>query len=182
MDIAGPVLVSLSLCADCFAVSLCSGVTLGKARWADILRVALVFAFIQAGFLFAGWVFGNLLSGLVHKISHVLGFLLLLYVGGSMLWEGIKGEEDVRDLKGFRNMVIGGVATSIDALAVGAARSIDGQPVRDSLPYVACLSVITALSVVAGIWGGRKIGAVYGRAAEIVGGLVLVGIGISILI
>lgn len=178
------ILVAISLCADCFAVSLCSSVTLGSIRWKDVLRAAFSFAVIQTGLLWAGWAFGSIFVGFVSKISHIIGFLLLAYVGGSMLIEGIKGEEDVRDLNGWRNVILGGIATSIDALAVGIARSMDGSAATFSsvVPLLVSVFAVTAISVIAGIWGGRRIGSHFGRWAEITGGLVLIGIGILILI
>lgn len=175
-------LLAVSLCADCFAVSLCSGITLRQVRWGSVLKVALAFAVIQTGLLFGGWAFGEAFVGLIEKISHIIGFLLLLYVGGSMLIEGIRGEEDVKDLNGLRNVIIGGVATSIDALAVGVAQSMAGCGFAGILPLLTAVFAVTVLSVIAGLWGGRVLGRRFGRWAEIIGGLVLIGIGVSILL
>ena len=182
MGIWESILLAASLCADCLAVSLCSGVTLRSVRWREILGVALAFAVIQAGLLLAGWAFGYLFVGMVEKISHIIAFLLLLYVGGSMLIEGIKGEAEVRDLSSWRNIIIGGLATSIDALAVGVAQSMDGADWPGFLPLLVAVFVITALSVVVGLRGGRAIGERFGRWAEIVGGVVLIAIGVSVLV
>ena len=182
MEIWEAILLAASLCADCLAVSLCSGVTLRSVRWREILGVALAFAVIQSGLLLAGWAFGYLFVGLVEKISHIIAFLLLLYVGGSMLIEGIKGEAEVRDLSSWRNIILGGVATSIDALAVGVAQSMEGADWPAFLPLLVAVFVITALSVIIGLRGGRAIGARFGRWAEIAGGLVLIGIGGSVLL
>ena len=181
MEILQAILVAASLCADCLAVSLCSGVTLRDVRWKRVLGVALAFAVIQAGLLAIGWAFGHLFVGFVEKASHVIGFLLLLYVGGSMLIEGIRGKEEVRNLDGLRNVIIGGIATSIDALAVGVAESMEGTGWPGFLPLLIAVFVITALSVVVGLRGGSAIGRRFGRWAEIIGGLVLIGIGVSLL-
>ena len=181
MGIWEAILLAASLCADCLAVSLCSGVTLRSVRWREILGVAFAFAVIQAGLLLAGWAFGYLFVGLVEKISHVIAFLLLLYVGGSMLIEGIRGKAEVRDLSSWRNVIVGGVATSIDALAVGVSQSMNGSDLQGFLPLLIAVFAITALSVVIGLRGGRAIGARFGRWAEIVGGAVLIGIGVSVL-
>ena len=181
MGIWEAILLAASLCADCLAVSLCSGVTLRSVRWREILGVALAFAVIQTALLLAGWAFGYLFVGLVEKISHVIAFLLLLYVGGSMLIEGIRGEAEVRDLSSWRNIVLGGLATSIDALAVGVSQSMDGVDWQGFLPLLIAVFGITALSVVVGLRGGSAIGARFGRWAEIVGGAVLIGIGVSVL-
>lgn len=182
MAILEAILLAVSLCADCLAVSLCSGVTLRSVRWREILGVALAFAVIQAGLLLAAWAFGYLFVGMVEKISHIIAFLLLLYVGGSMLIEGIKGESEVRDLSSWRNIILGGLATSIDALAVGVAQSMDGADWPAFLPLLVAVFVITALSVIIGLRGGRAIGARFGRWAEIVGGVVLIAIGVSVLV
>ena len=176
------IVFAVSLCADCFAVSLCSSVTLRTLRWRDVVRVALPFAVIQTGLLLAGWAFGSLLAGLVDRIAHIIGFLLLLYVGGSMFIEGVKGDEEVKDLNGWKNIILGGIATSIDALAVGISLSMDARPWPEVRPLAVAVFAVTALSVIAGIWGGKTIGARAGRGAEIAGGLVLVAIGVTILL
>ena len=182
MSIIQAILIAVSLCADCFAVSLCSSVTVRGIKPGRVLRIALAFAVIQTALLLAGWAFGYLFVGLVEKIAHIIGFLLLLYVGGSMLIEGIKGEEEVKDLNGVRNVIIGGVATSIDALAVGIAQSMDGADAAGILPLAVSVAVVTALSVAAGIFGGSAVGKKTGRWAEIVGGIVLIAIGIGVLV
>ena len=176
------ILVAVSLCADCLAVSLCSGVTLRDMRWKRILGVALAFAVIQAGLLLAGWAFGGLFAGAVQKVSHVIGFLLLLYIGVSMLVEGIRGGEEVRNLDGLRNVIVGGLATSIDALGVGVAKSMEDVSWSGFLPLLISVFVVTALTVVIGLRGGSAIGERFGRWAEVFGGIVLIGIGISILL
>lgn len=181
MGIIESIILAVSLCADCFAVSLCSSVTLKEIRWRDILRVALAFAVIQSGLLLAGWLFGKLFVGLVSKISHIVGFLLLLYVGGTMIAEGIKGEEDIHDLNGWKNVILGGIATSIDALAVGVSQSMAGRMWKGFLPLLVSVFIVTAISVIGGIRGGSAIGSRFGRWAEIIGGAVLVAIGITIL-
>lgn len=176
------ILFGLSLCADCFAVSLCSGVTLRRAGWKDILQVAFIFSFVQTGFMFAGWALGNLVVSLVIKIASWIGFLLLLYVGGSLLLEGFKEDYEVHDMNGLRNVLICGVATSIDALAVGVSMAMNGDVASDIIPKCVSVFICTFASVVAGIAGGKAIGRRVGSWAQIIGGLVLIGIGVSILL
>ena len=139
-----------------------------------------------------GWLFGDFFVGFVSKAARWIGFLLLLYVGGSMILEGIKGKEEVRDLNGFKNVILGAVATSIDALAVGISMSF-GQAGTDALATDHALMVntmiadhvavfiVTMLSVFAGMFGGYRVGRRFGRPAEIFGGLVLICIGLGIL-
>ena len=192
MLILQAILLAVSLCADCFAVTTCSSVTLKSVTWRKVLVIAVVFAVVQTLLMLIGWLFGDLFVGFVNKAARWIGFLLLLYVGGSMMLEGIKGKEEVRDLNGFKNVIIGAVATSIDALAVGISMSF-GQVGQDALAvdhavmintmiadHVAVF-VVTMLSVFAGMYGGYRVGRRFGRPAEIVGGLVLICIGLGIL-
>lgn len=181
MELIKAILLAVSLCADCFAVSMCSAVTLKQIDFKSIAKVALAFAVIQAGLLWAGWEFGNVFVGMISKISHIIGFLLLLYVGGSMLLEAIRNKEEVKNLNGLKNVIIGGIATSIDALAVGVSQSMAGVLWSQFIPLLISVFAVTALSVVTGILGGKKLGKKFGRGAEICGGIVLVGIGVSVL-
>lgn len=181
-DLILALLLALSLCADCFAVSVCSGVTMKDVGRRKVLAVALVFGIVQAGFLLAGYFFGDLFVGYVERFAHWIGFLLLLYVGGSMILEAVKGTEEARDLNGIRNILVASVATSIDALAVGISLSMDLESVQSALLKAAAVLVMTIISVVAGILGGRRIGTRFGRGAEIAGGCVLILIGLNILL
>ena len=79
-------------------------------------------------------------------------------------------------------MLLGGLATSIDALAVGISQSMSGTDWSGFLPLLVAVFAITALSVVIGLRSGRAIGSRFGRWAEIFGGLILVGIGVSVLL
>ena len=189
MGIWEAVLIAVSLCADCFACTLCSGVTLKGVTGRRVAGIALVFAVIQAGLLLAGWAFGNAFVGLIEKISHWVGFLLLLYVGGGMLLEGIRAlrgrcDGDSVRLDGLRNVVLSGIATSIDALAVGVSQSMveTTRSFAEFCPLFVSVFVVTALSVVSGLLGGKVLGHRFGHWAEVAGGLVLIGIGVSFIL
>ena len=187
MEIWEAWLLAVSLCADCFACTLCSGVTARGLSWKTVGGIALAFAVIQSGLLLVGWAFGNVFVGFIERISHWIGFLLLLYVGGGMLLEGIRSlrgncETGSVRLDGLRNIVLSGVATSIDALGVGVAKSMEDVSWSGFLPLFISVFVITALSVVIGLRSGSAIGERFGRWAEVVGGVVLIGIGISLLL
>ncbi len=181
MTLLEPILTASSLCADCFAVALCSSVSLGKTSLRSVSAVALSFAVIQTGLLLAGWFLGGLFVEYIYRISHITGCVLLSYVGGSMIAEGAKGGGKKCRLDGFRNIVLGGIATSIDALTVGVAQSMTHAE-KPVTALAVSVFVITPLSVVAGICGGHRIGQRFGRWAEIVGGAVLILIGISFLL
>ena len=111
------ILLSASLCADCFAVALCSSVTMKKVTLAQVLKIALIFAIIQTSFLFVGWAFGDFIARCLMHFVKWIGMGLLVFVGVSMIREAFS-EEKPRNLTGFRNIVLAGIADSIDALAV----------------------------------------------------------------
>lgn len=175
------ILFAASLCADCFAVTLCSSLSLKEVRKETILWIALVFSIIQSGLLILGWAFGDLFVGYVEKLSHIIGFLLLLYVGGSMIIEAVKKESRNINLKGLKNVIIGAVATSIDAFAAGISISMDGNSGRDIREDTAAVFVCTFIAVVAGMSSGKFLGRKFGKAAEITGGAVLICLGLLIL-
>ncbi|MBO6082660.1 MAG: manganese efflux pump [Bacteroidales bacterium] len=173
---------ALSLCADCFAVATCSSVTLRQVSWRSVLGVSLVFAFVHISLLLAGWAFGDLFVGFIGKIAPVLGFLLLAYVGGSMLVDAWRNSPEVRNLSGLRNILLGAVATSIDAFATGISLSMDRDSFGDMAVKATVLFFVTLLTVGFGIKGGQLVGRRYGRGAQVAGGIVLLCIGLNILI
>jgi len=171
-------LFALSLCADCFAVSLCSSVTLREIKARDVVRVAAAFAIIQSSLMLIGWVFGAFFVGFLDKLAHIIGLVLLVYVGGSMVIEGIRNKVEARNLNGLKNVIIGGIATSIDALAVGVSLSMGDKASDQVISLGVYVFAVTALSVVLGMLGGKTIGSKFGRWAEIAGGCVLLGIAV----
>ena len=181
MSIWAAILLSVGLCADCFAVAVCSGVTMRRRAAAAVFSAALVFAAVHICFLTAGWLLGSLILGMVGRLARWVGFFLLLYVGVVMLFEGIRGKEEVKLLDSPLHIFIAAVATSIDALAAGAAQSMEATPFTGVLPLVVSLFVITMITVSAGIAGGKALKNSIGRWAEIAGGLVLVAIGVTVL-
>lgn len=180
-DIISSFALAVSLCADCFAVSSCSSVTLRDLSWRKVMPIALAFGIIQTLLMFLGWLFGDLFVGFVEKAAGIIGFLLLLYVGGSMILEALRGKAEARNLNGIRNVIIGGVATSIDAFAVGISMSMEHCATEKALLDLVAVFIITILSVIVGMSGGSRIGSKCGKPAEIIGGIILILIGINII-
>lgn len=171
----------MSLCADCFAVSVCSSVTLKTVNFRSVCLIGVVFGIVQAGLMMVGYGFGDLFVGYIEKAAHWIGFLLLLYVGGSMIKEAFEKNVEVRDLNGFKNIMVASVATSIDALAVGISLSMGHESLSDVLSKDVAVFIVTVASVVVGMFCGHKIGRRFGNIAEIIGGCVLIFIGLNIL-
>ena len=188
--IVNALLLALSLCADCFAVALCSGFTVGREELRKkVWTVVAVFSFIHTGFLLSGWGAGilgvDLISSHVahfEKVAHFISFLLLLYVGGEMFLDGVRSKSDHLNLDGIRGILMGAVATSIDAAAVGLSMALDAVPWQDMSLISLFLFVFTGITVAVGMLSGSFIGRKLGYSARIVGGLVLIGLGIRILL
>lgn len=182
LAILSSVVFAMSLCADCFAVSVCSSVTLRRLDFKSVALISLVFGIVQAGLMLLGYGFGDLFVGYVEKVAHWIGFGLLLYVGGSMIKESFEKESDVRDLNGFAHIIVAAVATSIDALAVGVSLSMSQDSFGDTVIKTVAVFVVTILSVVLGMVFGQKLGSRFGKVAELIGGIVLILIGLNILL
>ena len=188
--IISAILLGISLCADCFAVALCSSVTVTREEVRKkVWTIAAIFAVIQTALFLAGWGIGTFATELIseyvghfEKVAHVIGFLLLLYVGGAMFLDGVRSKSEHLNLNGFKSIVIGGVATSIDAAVAGLSMSMDEAPWADIWPIAVSIFVFTVLSVLVGMLSGSFIGRKLGHSARIVGGLVLIGLGINILL
>ena len=188
--ILSAILLGISLCADCFAVALCSSVTVSREEVRKkVWIIAAVFAVIQTGLFLAGWGVGTVATEIIaeyvghfEKVAHIIGFLLLLYVGGAMFIDGVRSKSEHLNLSGFKSIVIGGIATSIDATVVGLSMSMDEAPWADIWPISVSIFIFTALSVIIGMLSGSFIGRKLGYSARIVGGLVLIGLGINILL
>ena len=188
--VVSAILVGISLCADCFAVALCSSFLLPREEMKrKVGTVAAVFAVIQTGLFLAGWALGAFATELIseyvghfEKVAHVIGFLLLLYVGGAMFLDGVRSKSEHLNLDGFKSIILGGVATSIDATVVGLSMAMDTAPWAEIWPLAVSILFFTALSVVVGMLSGSFIGRKLGYSARIVGGLVLIGLGVNILL
>lgn len=174
--------LAASLCADCFAVTSCSSTTLRGVSWRKVLPIAFAFGTIHVLFMLTGWLFGDVFVGIIEKAAGVVGFLLLLYVGASMIVEAVRGKTDERNLSGLKAVIVSSVATSIDAFAVGISLSMDRRGVDEIILDLATLFIVTIITVSVGIFGGSKVGEKFGKPAEMAGGCVLILIGVAILI
>lgn len=183
MQLVEIILFGLSVCADCFAVSLCSSIGLKKRDAGTIVKIALCFAIIQTAFLLVGWACGDVLTSLINKVAKWEALALLVYVGGSMIYSALFSKKSEKsDLNGLKNIALAGIATSMDALVIGGSLSLAGQGWIQTIPQAVSVFIFTALSVLVGILCGGKLARKAGRWAECIGGVVLIGIGLSIVL
>lgn len=176
-------LLAVSLAIDCFTVSVTSGIILHRIRWGIFLKMAFLFGLFQAAMPFLGWLGASRFNHLIETYDHWIAFALLAFLGIRMIREHFKDEEERSfDPTRLKVIVALAVATSIDALAVGISFAFTGFRTFSSLLYP--LTAIGIASLVISL-AGSLIGVFFGKRfnlrVEIIGGLVLIGIGVKIL-
>jgi len=176
-------LIAVGLSADAFAVSLTSGMALRRPRPLDALRIALAFGIFQAAMPVVGWLAGIGMKDLIAGFDHWVALGLLGLIGGKMIDEGIRGRPcdatvDAVPMSLWTLLVLA-VATSIDALAVGVTFSVLVASI--ALP-VTIIGTTTFVASFAGVFLGDRCARLFERKVEIIGGLILIGIGLRILI
>ncbi len=178
-------MIAVSLAMDCLAVSITSGIILKKTKWKTMLCMAFSFGFFQAAMPFLGWLGASRFSHEIENIDHWIAFILLLFIGGKMVWESFK-EEDCRheyNPSSPKVVLALSVATSIDALAIGITFAFLGMNTIQSIlsPILIIGFVSFAMSLI-GLLFGIFFGCRHNLRMELWGGIVLIIIGIKILI
>lgn len=173
--------IAIGLGMDAFAVSVAAGVKLCRVSPAQMTRMALAFGFFQFIMPVFGWLAGRTVVTVLQAIDHWVAFGLLAVVGGHMIWGGLnpkqKGLGDRDPTRGWLLFTLT-VATSIDALAVGLGFSV--LQVSIWLPAL-IIGLMAAAMTVLGLQIGCRVGLVFGKRMEILGGLILIIIGLNIL-
>lgn len=169
---------------DAFAAALGKGMALQRPRWAEALRTGLIFGLIEAVTPVIGWAAGSAASNIVKQWDHWIAFVLLAGLGIRMVWASFQSDEahepqDKPSRHGFWLLAATGLATSIDAMAVGVGLAFVDVPIAS---VAVAIGLATFTMVTLGVMLGRVVGAVAGRWAEAGGGLLLVAIGTTILV
>lgn len=180
MDVYSLILLSIGLAMDAFSVAIVSRFGLGKMKLADSLKVSSSFGVAHIIMPVLGWFLGSTVVTFIQRWDHWLAFILLAYVGGRMLKEGLS--EDIKAIEAsnlleFMSLIMFTVAVSIDALAVGLSFSLQGLSIW--IPSV-FMGLGTFIFTFIGLNIGFKTGQRFGKKAQIVGGLILILIGLRI--
>ncbi len=181
MELVSSFLVAVGLAMDAFAVSIGAGTSGTGLDFRSKFRMAFHFGLFQSLMTVLGWLMGSTIAGFISGIDHWIALALLGYVGINMIRSGLgnRPEKCLPDPSRGRTLIMLCVATSIDALAVGLSMAMIKTPVI--VPSLIIGVVCLALSGV-GLFAGMKLGEVFGKRMEIVGGLILLGIGLEIMI
>ena len=182
VDIVSLLLVAVALSMDAFAVAVTSGIVDQHITPQKVTRLALFFGFFQFLMPLLGWALGSAVSEYIAAVDHWLAFLLLSFIGIRMVREACRKENpDKAPVNPFtyKNLLYMAVATSIDALAVGISFALTGERILYSCVVI---GIVTFSLSVVGVLMGKRVGALFQKRAEVLGGLILVGIGVKILL
>ncbi len=181
MHLSVIVMLAVGLAMDAVAVSISIGIKLGDVKIQHALKIALFFGLFQAGMPVIGWYAGINIIRYIALFDHWVAFGLLLFVGVKMIYESFRKEENGNGINplDLKVLLLLSVATSIDALAVGLGFAILKVSI---LTAISVIGVVTFILSFIAVFVGKKCGCLFGKRVEMVGGLILIGIGVKILI
>ena len=177
-------LLSLALCVDSLVVSTTTAFR-SKMNWRQGILMAIIFGLCQGGFPLLGALIGDVARAFIEAVDHWVAFGLLAFVGGKMIVEAV-GKKSDDDISTYQRINVStffllGVATSIDAFAVGIGLGLE-NPIPTVLWVVAIIATVTLLVSLVGVYLGKRNIPVPERMANIIAGLVLIGLGVKILL
>lgn len=176
-------LIGFAMSTDAFAAAIGKGAAMRRPRFSDALRAGLIFGVIEGITPVIGWLLGRAALQYVEAFDHWIAFGLLGALGVHMIINGLRPDdgtedEDTSRHHGFWRLAMTGFATSIDAMAVGIGLAFLDVHIG---VMALIIGLCTLTMVTAGIMLGRVLGGMVGKRAEIIGGLILIIIGSTIL-
>ena len=177
------ILLGVGLAMDAFSVSLANGLHETEMRTAKMCGVAGIFGIFQGMMPMIGWICIHTIVQYFKSFEKMIPWIalvLLVYIGGKMLWDGIhekEGEEEIPAI-GLGMLLVQGIATSIDALSVGF--TIADYNWVMALVSALIIAAVTFVICMAGLIIGKKFGTKLAGKASIFGGVILIVIGIEI--
>lgn len=172
-------LLSLGLAMDAFAAAVAQGASSRPSR-KTALRMSMAFGLAQAIMPLLGWALGIAFAAIMASATHWIALALLTILGLRMIKEGLDRdpEEPMKELSLWPLLLVA-IATSIDAAVAGITLPTIGAPI-----VLACvvIGLTTSLLTYPGVYLGALVGARIGKWAEVLGGLILIGLGIKIFV
>ena len=184
MSFVEALLLSFALCVDSLVVSATTAFR-NRMGWRQGVLMALVFGFCQGLFPMLGALIGDVARSFIEAVDHWVAFGLLALIGGKMIVDGIRNKEEGSLSSSYRSPLITyillGVATSIDAFAVGIGLGLQ-EHLLAVLYTVSLIGLVTFLVSLLGVFLGKRNIPVPERTANIIAGVVLIGLGVKILL
>ena len=183
--ILNSILFGVGLAMDAFSVSMANGLREPDMKTGRMCIIAGTFAFFQILMPLLGWVCVHTIAEMFEGFQRLIPWIALLllgYIGGKMLLEGLRGEESEPGAEtaavGWSGLILQGIATSIDALSVGF--TIAEYSWRAALTEALIIGIVTFLICLAGLRIGKFFGMRLAGKASILGGVILIAIGLEI--
>ena len=193
MTIVEALLLALALCVDSLVVSTTTTFK-SKMPWRQGVLMAVIFGLCQGAFPLMGALIGDVARSFIESVDHWVAFALLAFVGGKMILSnderGVMSDEQsaapkrsslITHHSSLSTFFLLGVATSIDAFAVGIGLGLD-NPISTVLWVVAIIAAVTFVVSMVGVYLGKRNIPVPERTANILAGVVLIGLGVKILL
>jgi len=175
------IIIAVGLSMDAVAVSISSGMRLNTIRFRDAAKIALFFGVFQAVMPVIGWYAGSHIVRFISYYDHWIAFGLLAFVGFKMIWESFRADGQKSNVNplDLKVLLLLAIATSIDALAVGLGFAILNVNIVSAISIIGIITFV--LSLIA-VYVGKFCSCRFGKRVELLGGLILIGIGLKILI
>lgn len=172
-------MIAVGLSMDAFAVSICKGLSLKEMSWKNGATAGLYFGGFQAFMPFIGYLLGWRFKNMITQVDHWIAFVLLTFIGVSMIKESREQVKEMNNAFDFKTMLPLAVATSIDALAVGISFAFLNVSI---MPAITLIGITTFVFSFVGIKIGNIFGEKYKSHAELAGGSILILMGLKILL
>lgn len=155
---------------------------MSKPRFSEALRIGLIFGVVEAVTPVIGWLLGSAASSFIESVDHWVAFALLSVLGLHMIYKATKSGDDEEaqgdEKKSMISVALTGLATSIDAMAVGVGLAFINVNI---IVVAVVIGLCTFCMVTVGIMAGRGLGTLIGKRAEMIGGVILIAVGATIL-
>ena len=179
MDPLSIVLTAIGLAMDCFSVSIVNGLFFQQSKVFKALKMASFFGSFQAIMFSVGWLAIRSFSKVISEVDHWIAFGLLLFIGSKMIYESQKEVESKAKPLSLSVLLLLSIATSIDSLGVGVSFALLQTSITVPVVIIGLASFIFSII---GVSIGERFGRVLENKIEIMGGIILIGIGAKILI
>lgn len=184
MGIIELLLIAIGLSMDAFAVSVTNGLCYKNVKFKWTLGMGLCFGLFQGAMPTIGYFLGSTFADYISALDHYIALILLCFIGGKMIYDSIKSsnEEAIKtDLSiTLGILLVQGVATSIDALAVGVSFAMLSDV--NIVAAAGFIASVTFVLSIAAVFVGKNFGNLLNNKAQIIGGLILIAIGLKIFI
>lgn len=172
-------LIAFALAMDSVALSMASG-SKCNFKFNVVLKMAFIYGFFQALMPYIGYILGLSFVSFIEKIDHFIAFLILTFLGIKMIKESFQtqDENEKKDVC-TKDFILGGIATSIDAMAVGVTFSFEENNI---LYLISIIGLVCFILCIIAFYLGKKIGEILESKAVFLGGLILILIGTKILL